>query len=239
MSAIAFAGIDKHFDEPVLQDVTFEVGPGAICGLVGRNGAGKSTLMRILVGLVQPDGGTALVNGRPYRHLDRPPRTIGVVLDMPLAQPGVTVRRHLRRVARLVGVPGDRVATVLGEVELAGAADKAVGALSLGMGKRLALATALLGDPSVLLLDEPANGLDPYGVRWLHDTLRCFAEAGGAVLVSSHQLDGLEEIAHSVVILDRTVRYTGPPRVDGVDGVTLKERFFAVSEADALAEPNE
>jgi ABC-2 type transport system ATP-binding protein len=174
-----------------VRGVTFAVRQGRIAGFLGPNGSGKTTTLRMLVGLATPTSGTATVNGRPYRELVSPQRQVGVMLDAS-AHPARTARNHLRLLATEARMPRDRVEEVLALVELTPDADRRVGTFSLGMRQRLAMAGALIGAPPILILDEPANGLDPDGIRWLRDFLRGFAADGRTVLLSSHVL---EEVA--------------------------------------------
>lgn len=202
--AVTCRSLTKAFDGPaVVDDVSFEIGPGTITGFVGANGAGKTTTMRMILGLVTPSSGQALVNGVPYRQLAQPRRQVGAVLDGPGAHPGHTARAHLGILATAAGLPVNRAGEVLELVGLGEHARRRVGAFSLGMRQRLALAAALLGDPPILLLDEPVNGLDPPGILWMRDLLRRFAAQGRAVLVSSHLLGELAEVADRVLIIDR------------------------------------
>ncbi len=202
--AISCRSLTKTFDgPPVVDRVSFDIAPGSITGFVGANGAGKTTTMRMILGLVTPSSGQALVNGAPYRELAQPRRAVGAVLDGPGAHPGHTARAHLSSLAMAAGLPPSRVGEVLELVGLDGHARRRVGAFSLGMRQRLALAAALLGDPPILLLDEPVNGLDPPGILWMRDLLRRFAAEGRAVLVSSHLLAELAEVAERVLIIDR------------------------------------
>ncbi len=187
----------------VVDDVTFEVPAGTITGFVGSNGAGKTTTMRMLLGLVAPTSGAALVKGRPYGELEHPRRQVGAVVDGPGANPGHTARAHLTVMATAADLPLPRVDEVLDVVGLTEHAARRVGGFSMGMLQRLALAGALLGDPEVLLLDEPVNGLDPPGILWVRDMLQGLAADGRALLVSSHLLSELAEIADRVVIIDQ------------------------------------
>jgi ABC-2 type transport system ATP-binding protein len=199
---IAVEGVTKRFGGlTAVHDLSFEVGAGTITGFLGPNGAGKTTTLRILLGLVHPTEGRALVAGVPYAQLRRPAFTVGAVLEATGFHPGRTARDHLRVLARPDGIPDSRVDAVLAEVDLAAAAHRRVGGFSLGMRQRLGLAGALLGDPPVLVLDEPTNGLDPAGVHWLRAFLRARADAGAAVLVSSHLLAELALSADHVVIV--------------------------------------
>ncbi|WP_345042357.1 ABC transporter ATP-binding protein [Streptomyces sannanensis] len=202
--AITCRSLSKVFDQrTVVDDVSFEVPAGTITGFVGANGAGKTTTMRMLLGLVAPSAGTAWVNGRPYRELTQPRREVGAVVDGPGAHPGHSARTHLTIMATAGGLPRRRVEEVLDLVELTEQAHRRVDGFSMGMLQRLALAGALLGDPGFLILDEPVNGLDPPGILWVRDLLRRLAEEGRALLVSSHLLSELAEVAHRVVIIDR------------------------------------
>ena len=187
--------------EVVVDDVTFTVRPGRVTGFLGPNGAGKSTTMKILLDLARADRGRATIGGHRYRDLDNPARTVGVVLEPNAFHPGRSGRNHLRVIADATGISRSRIDTLLEAVGLTAAADRHVGGYSLGMRQRLGLAVALLGDPPVLVLDEPGNGLDPQGIRWLRDLLRVRAAAGGTVFVSSHLLAEVEHLADEVVVL--------------------------------------
>jgi ABC-2 type transport system ATP-binding protein len=185
----------------VVHDLSFELAAGRITGFVGPNGAGKSTTMRMMVGLTRPDAGEVTYRGSTFTELRDPARTVGVVLDARAMHPGRSARNHLRAMAALSALPGARVDEVLRLVGLEPAADQRVGGFSLGMRQRLAIAGALLGDPEVLLLDEPANGLDPDGIRWLRSMLTTFADNGGTVFVSSHYIAELATFAHDLVVV--------------------------------------
>lgn len=185
----------------VLDDVSFTVRPGRVTGFLGPNGAGKSTTMKILLDLAAADEGSATIGGRRYRDLPNPAATVGVVIEANAFHPGRSGRNHLLVVADTAGIGRRRVDEMIDAVELSAAADRHAGGYSLGMRQRLGLATALLGDPPVLILDEPANGLDPQGVRTLRDLLRARAASGGTVLVSSHLLAEVEHLADDIVIL--------------------------------------
>ncbi len=196
---------------PAIQDVTFDAVPGRVTGLLGLNGSGKTTTLRILLGLSRTTAGAALINGRRYRDLKNPLRQIGAVLEQGLSHPGLTGRAHLTTQALLCGAGRARVNALLEFVGLADAATTRTGDYSLGMRQRLAVATALLGEPAVLVLDEPANGLDPSGMAWLRELLRDHAHAGGTVLISSHLLSELELLIDDVVIIaDGRVRLRTP-----------------------------
>jgi ABC-2 type transport system ATP-binding protein len=187
-------------DRRAVDDLTFTVQPGRVTGFVGPNGSGKSTTMRMMVGLTRPDTGNVFYNGTPYDRLDQPATTIGAALDAS-AHPGRTARNHLRTMCAASGLPESRVDAVMADVGISSVADKRVGGFSLGMRQRLALAGALLGEPETLLLDEPANGLDPDGIRWLRSYLRDYADQGGAVLVSSHLIAELSLFADDLVVI--------------------------------------
>ncbi len=183
--------------------LSFTVEPGTITGFLGPNGAGKSTTLRSVLGLVHPDSGGATVLGVPYARLDRPLHRVGAVLEASEVHPGRSGRNHLRVQAAAAGIPASRADEVLALVELTAAGRKRVKGYSLGMRQRLGLATALLGDPEVLVLDEPANGLDPAGIRWLRDLLRALAAEGRTILVSSHVLAEVAQTVDRVVIVHR------------------------------------
>ena len=202
MSVIAFDGLTKHFGNVVaVDDLTVRLPPGRVVGLLGPNGAGKTTTLRMLLGLVAPTAGSATIDGKPYRDLDEPIRHIGAVLEASSFHPGRRAREHLRLLAATAGLPDDRVDEVLADVGLTGVARRRVGGFSLGMRQRLGLAAALLGEPEILVLDEPTNGLDPEGVRWLRDFVRGYAAAGRTVLVSSHLLAEVAQTVDDVVVL--------------------------------------
>jgi ABC-2 type transport system ATP-binding protein len=204
MAAIEIQGVTKRFGSVLaVDDLTFSVPGGAVTGFLGQNGAGKTTMLRILLGLVEPTEGRATIDGQPYRDLADPLYQVGAVLEASSFYPGRTARNHLRVHAASGDIDPRRVPAVLETVGLGDAADRRIGGFSLGMRQRLGLATALLGDPGVLILDEPANGLDPEGVRWLRHLLRGFADEGRTVLFSSHVLPEVAQTVDSVVILDR------------------------------------
>jgi ABC-2 type transport system ATP-binding protein len=204
MPVIEIENLTKRFaDVTAVDQVSFSVSRGSVVGFLGPNGAGKTTTLRMLLGLVTPTAGTATINGRAYRDLPAPLQVVGAALESSSAYPGRTARSHLRIAALAGDAAGRRVDEVLELTDLAGAADRRVGRFSLGMRQRLGLATALLCDPEILILDEPANGLDPEGVRWLRQLLRRLAADGRTVLVSSHILAEVAQTADSVVILDR------------------------------------
>jgi ABC-2 type transport system ATP-binding protein len=204
MAAISVQGLTKRFGDVLAVDhLSFDVGPGTVTGFLGPNGAGKTTTLRMLLGLVAPTSGTATIDGRPYRELADPLRRVGAVLEAGGFHPGRSARDHLRVLAKAAGLPAGRVGEVLEQVGLAAAGRRRVGGFSLGMRQRLGLAAALLGDPEVLVLDEPANGLDPEGVHWLRGLVRGLADQGRTVLVSSHLLAEVAQTVDRVVIIDR------------------------------------
>ena len=203
MTAIEVLGLRKSFGEVVaVDDLTFDVPLGRVTGFLGPNGAGKSTTLRMVLGLIRPDAGRARVLGRAFTELDDPARMVGALLDVEQFHPRRSGRNHLAVLATAAGIPQERVDAVLDLVELSDAARRGAGGYSLGMKQRLGLAAALLGDPQVLVLDEPANGLDPAGMRWLRTFLRTFAAGGRGVFVSSHLLSEVAAIAQDVVVID-------------------------------------
>ncbi|MGH9029306.1 MAG: ABC transporter ATP-binding protein, partial [Acidimicrobiales bacterium] len=202
MAAIELRSLTKHFGPVVaVDDLSVSVEPGTVTGFLGPNGAGKTTTLRMLLGLVSPSSGTALVNGASYRDLPDPTRTVGAVLEASGFHPARTARNHLRTIAAVDGIDDARVDEVLELVGLAADARRKVGGYSLGMRQRLELARAMLGDPEVLVLDEPANGLDPQGIAWIRGFLRWFASSGKMVLVSSHLLAEASQTVDDVIIL--------------------------------------
>jgi ABC-2 type transport system ATP-binding protein len=186
-----------------VDDLSFRIRNGAITGFLGPNGAGKTTTLRIILGLVRPTSGRATVKGSAYQRLKEPLRQVGAVLEATSFHPGRSGRDHLRVVAASAGIEQSRVEDVLGLVQLTADGGRRVGGYSLGMRQRLSLAAALLGDPGVLVLDEPANGLDPQGIRWLRELLRSLAGEGRTILISSHVLSEIEQVADEVVIVHR------------------------------------
>ncbi|HWH14889.1 MAG TPA: ATP-binding cassette domain-containing protein [Miltoncostaeaceae bacterium] len=213
---IAVRGVVKTFGATrALDDLTFDAAPGRVTGFLGPNGAGKTTTLRVLLGLVHPDRGTATIGGTPYARLPSPARTVGAVLDAAAgAHPGRTARDHLRVLCDAAGFPAGRADETLAYLGLADAAHRRAGGFSLGMRQRLALAAALLGDPPVLVLDEPANGLDPAGIRWLRDLLRALAGEGRTVLVSSHVLSEVAQTVDDVVVIAHGRLVTARPLAD-------------------------
>ena len=193
--------VKRHGPRTVVDHVDLQARPGRVTGFLGPNGAGKSSTLRILLGLDRADGGSALVGGRRYAELSHPLRVVGSMLDGAGAHRSRTARQHLTWVALAAGIPRRRVAEVLEEVGLTAAGGVRVGRYSLGMGQRLGIAAALLGEPEVLVLDEPVNGLDPEGIRWMRGLVRRHADAGGTVLLSSHLMGEVADVADDLTIL--------------------------------------
>ena len=201
---IEVEGLTKRYRSRVaVDDVTFTVQPGRVTGFLGPNGSGKTTTMRCVLGLTRPTAGTATVLGVPYRELDVPMRRVGALVDPRARHPGRSAYAHLLALAQSNGLPAARVDAVVDLVGLGPVAHERVGGFSLGMGQRLGIAAALLGDPDVLLLDEPVNGLDPEGIRWVRELLRGLADEGRTVLVSSHLMSEMEDTADHLVVLGR------------------------------------
>jgi ABC-2 type transport system ATP-binding protein len=202
--AIRALGLTKCYGgKTAVDDLSFSVRPGRVTGFLGPNGAGKSTTMRLVLGLERPDAGTANVCGRPYAELETPLRQVGAMLEARSFHPGRSGRGHLRCLAQSQALPARRVQEVIDLVGLQDAADRRTGVYSLGMAQRLGIAAALLGDPPVLVLDEPVNGLDPEGVRWIRSLLKGLAAEGRTVLVSSHLMNEMAVTADHLLILGR------------------------------------
>jgi ABC-2 type transport system ATP-binding protein len=220
----------RYGSSRAVDGVSFSCAPGTVTGFVGPNGAGKSTTLRMLCGLAEPSSGGATVLGRPYQEIPNPGRHVGVLLDASAQHGGRTGEETLTIAAMTLGVGRDRVATVLDDVGLAGkAARKRVRTYSLGMRQRLGIAHALLGEPEVLILDEPANGLDPQGIVWMRRLLRDFADRAGTVLLSSHLLREVEKIADELVVISggRIVAHGAADELL-VDGVDLEDLFLSL-----------
>ena len=227
MSTIRIQNLTKRYG-PVLgvDDLSFEVRPGQVTGFLGPNGSGKTTTLRILLGLASPTAGTATIGGLPYYQLPDPVRQVGAVLDSNTFHPGRSAAQHLRIIATVTGLPRRRVDEVLGLTGLADVAGRRVGGFSLGMRQRLSLAGALLGDPGVLVFDEPLNGLDPDGIRWLRGLLRELAAQDRTVLVSSHLLSEVAQTVDEVVVLSRGRLVAQTPLADLVDRTKDLESLF-------------
>ena len=228
---IEVSGLAKRIgDIEAVRNASFVAAPGRVTGFLGPNGAGKSTTLRMLLGLARPDSGTALIGGRRYAELADPTGTVGAVLDLAGAHPAMTARGHLRAYSALGGHDADRVEAV---AELSGMAeylDRRVGGFSTGMRQRLSLATALLGDPAALVLDEPSNGLDPAGIVWLRTFLREFAAKGGTVLISSHVLTELQHGIDDLVLIDRgRTTWSGPLDAFTARGTSLEAAFLELT----------
>src|SRR6266542_2707188 len=231
MTDVSVRGLTKHFGAVrAVQDLTFEVPAGQVTGFLGPNGAGKTTTLRTVLGLVRPTAGEALIGGKRYAELPRPRRVVGAMLEASGFYPGRRGREYLRVLARQAGVPQRRVDEMLELVELSGAAGRRVGGYSLGMKQRLGLAGALLGDPEVLVLDEPANGLDPAGIAWLRDLLRALSIEGRAVLISSHVLSEVAQTVDQVVIVSEgQLRFAGA--LGDLGGGSLEQAFLSLTGA--------
>jgi ABC-2 type transport system ATP-binding protein len=232
MATIQVRGLVKRFGSVTAVDgLSFNVQPGTVTGFLGPNGAGKTTTLRMLLGLVAPSAGTAEIDGRAYRDLPEPLHAVGAVLEAASFYPGRTARAHLRIQALAAEADPSRVDDVLELVGLADAGDRRIGGFSLGMRQRLGLATAVIADPEVLILDEPANGLDPEGVRWLRGLLRGFAAEGGTVLVSSHLLAEVAQTVDAVVIIDHgRLVAQGPVAELTASGAGLEDVFFQLTQ---------
>lgn len=230
-NAIEVREITKRYGERIaVEGLSFAVPRGSIVGLLGPNGAGKSTTLRVLVGLLAPTAGDALIDGVPFSALDNPATHVGVHMDGFGFEGGITARRHLEIARLAAGAPRSRVDDVLEEVGLAADSRRRVKTFSTGMTQRLGLAAALIGSPRTLILDEPANGLDPDGIRWLRRFLRSFAERGGTVLIASHQLAELEQVVDEVIVIKRRALFAGRlgDLVGGAD--SLESKYFDLVE---------
>jgi len=228
---VTASSLSKRYGALVAVDeLTFSLRPGTVTGFLGPNGAGKTTTLRMLLGLAEPTAGEALVFGRRYHELDNPARRVGAVLESSDFHPGRSGRNHLRALALAAEIPSSRVEEMLELVELHPAADRRVKTYSLGMRQRLGLAAALLGDPELLVLDEPANGLDPAGVYWLRSFLRRFAEQGRTVLLASHMLAEIAQTVDEVVIINRGRRIASG-RIDELTrgGKTLEDTYLELT----------
>jgi len=230
---VSARGLTKRYGRQLaVDDLTFALAAGTITGFLGPNGAGKSTTLRLLLGLARPTAGEALVFGRRYEDLGHPARRVGAVLESGDFDPGRSGRSHLRVLALAMGVEGGRVDEVLELVGLRAAGSRKVGTYSLGMRQRLGLAGALLGDPQLLLLDEPANGLDPEGIHWLRGFLRQFAYQGRTVLISSHVLAEIAQTVDAVVIISRGRLVATLGQHELADGeYSLEDRYLELTAA--------
>jgi ABC-2 type transport system ATP-binding protein len=235
MSAVSVRRLTKRFGGVrAVEDLTFDVPEGQVTGFLGANGAGKTTTLRMMVGLVRPTSGQVLIDGLRYDQLRQPRRTVGAVLEATGFHPGRRGRDHLRIIGQLAGVPRTRVDEILDTVDLSDAADRRVGGYSLGMRQRLGLAAALLGQPRVLVLDEPGNGLDPAGMAWLRSLLRDLAGQGCAIVVSSHVLAELAQTIDRVLIINAgRLRFSGPLAELTQTGTSLEAAFLRLTEPQA------
>jgi ABC-2 type transport system ATP-binding protein len=235
---IEVSGLTKRYgDRTVVDDVSFTLSPGSVTGFLGPNGAGKTTTMRMITGLVPASAGSALVDGRPYAALPNPGAVLGTLLDAGAVHPGRTGRTHLRLLAAAIGVPASRADEVLEQVGLSSAAGRRIRGYSLGMRQRLGIAGALLADPPVLVFDEPANGLDPEGIRWMRGLLRDHAARGGTVLLSSHLLGEVEHTVDRLLVIGggRIVADGPVASLLGVDAVSVRSLDPAALAADLAA----
>jgi ABC-2 type transport system ATP-binding protein len=233
MAEVEVRDLTKTFGRvSAVRGMSFTAPAGSVTGFLGPNGSGKTTTLRIVLGLVREDAGAALIGGVPYGRLARPRHTVGAMLEATGFHPGRRARDHLRVIADAAGIPGRRVDEVLARVDLTPAAGRRVHEFSLGMRQRLGLATALLGDPRVLLLDEPANGLDPAGIAWLRGLLRSLADQGRTVIVASHVLSEVAQtVDHVVIVSAGQVRFAGPLDEIGPTSNALESAFLKLTAA--------
>jgi ABC-2 type transport system ATP-binding protein len=233
MAMIEARGLTKRFGSRLAVDaLSFDVRPGRVTGFLGPNGSGKSTTMRLILGLDRPDAGHAAIGGHRYRDLGWPLREVGALLEARAWHPGRTARSHLAALAASNGIGGHRVDEVLGMVGLAEVAGQRAGKFSLGMAQRLGIAAALLGDPPVLVLDEPVNGLDPAGIHWIRDLLRTLAAQGRAVFVSSHLISEMALMAEHVVVIGQGRLLADAPVADLADRApSLEDAFLRLTGA--------
>jgi ABC-2 type transport system ATP-binding protein len=223
--------VKRYGPTTAVDNLSFDVLPGTVTGFLGPNGAGKSTTMRMIIGLDRPDAGLVKVGGKSYRDLRSPLREVGALLEAKAFHPGRTARAHLTALAASNSIPKRRVDDVLGITGLGKAAGRRAGKFSLGMAQRLGIAAALLGDPAVLLLDEPVNGLDPEGIRWIRNLLKNMAADGRTVLVSSHLISEVAQTADRLIVVGRG-RLLAQTTVAGLSarGKSLEEAFFSLTE---------
>ncbi len=232
---LRYEHLSKHYGTTVaVRDLSGDIRPGVVTGMLGPNGAGKSTALKCLLGLATPTSGSALIDGKPYLALPNPGRRIGTVLETRGFHPGVTGRQNLLVLAAAIGVEDTRVAAVLELVELTEAANRRIKGYSLGMRQRLSLAAGLLSDPDTLVLDEPANGLDPHAIVWLRNLLKTLAAEGRTVLVSSHQLSEMQHTVDDVFIMNRGDLRAQGSMSEVCAGRTLEEAFLAITEGGRL-----
>jgi ABC-2 type transport system ATP-binding protein len=230
-------GLTKRYGRTVaVRDLSFTVQPGRVTGFLGPNGAGKSTTMRMILGLDRPTEGRVLIDGRPYHELKHPMRTVGALLDAKWVHPNRSARNHLRWLAKATALPTARVDEVLAQVGLTAVADKRAGGFSLGMSQRLGIAAALLGDPQVLLFDEPVNGLDPEGIRWIRQFMQGLAEQGRTVLVSSHLLAEMAQTAEDLIVIGRGQLISQGSTAAFIGGATEQTVLVRSPQAERLVE---
>jgi ABC-2 type transport system ATP-binding protein len=232
---IEVRGLAKRYGSTVAVDgLSFDVRPGMVTGFLGPNGSGKSTTMRMILGLDAPDAGQARIGGRPYRKLPWPLREVGALLEAKAFHPGRSARAHLAALAASNAIPRTRVDEVLGIVGLEAVARRRAGKFSLGMGQRLGIAAALLGDPRILLLDEPVNGLDPEGIRWIRDLLQSLAAEGRTVFVSSHLISEMALMAEHLVVIGagRLLADTSVAEMSA-RSASLEDAFLEMTSAEA------
>jgi ABC-2 type transport system ATP-binding protein len=230
---ITARGLTKHYGRTVaVRDLTFTVRPGVVTGFLGPNGAGKSSTLRMLTGLDRPDAGQATVNGRPYRELRLPLREVGAMLEAKSFHPGRSARAHLSALAASNAIPGRRVEEVLGLVGLTAVAGRRAGKFSLGMAQRLGIAAALLGDPGIVILDEPVNGLDPEGIHWIRNLMKSLAAEGRTVLVSSHLISEVAQTADELIVIGqgRLLAQTTVAELSATAS-SLEDAFFRLTES--------
>jgi len=230
---ITARGLTKRYGRTVaVRDLTFTVRPGVVTGFLGPNGAGKSTTMRMLIGLDRPDAGRATVNGKPYRELRLPLREVGAMLEARSFHPGRSAQAHLGALAASNAIPGRRVAEVLALVGLEAVGRRRAGKFSLGMTQRLGIAAALLGDPGIVILDEPVNGLDPEGVRWIRNLMRSLAAEGRTVLVSSHLISEVAQTADELIVIGQGRLLTHSTVAElSATASSLEEAFFQLTDS--------
>jgi ABC-2 type transport system ATP-binding protein len=230
---ITARGLTKNYGHTVaVRDLSFTVRPGVVTGFLGPNGAGKSTAMRMLIGLDRPDAGQAAVNGKPYRELRAPLREVGAMLEARSFHPGRSARAHLGALAVSNSIPDHRVDEVLTLVGLEAAARRRAGKFSLGMAQRLGIAAALLGDPGIVILDEPVNGLDPEGIRWIRNLLKSLAAEGRTVFISSHLISEVAQTADELIVIGqgRLLAHTTVAELSSTAG-SLEDAFFRLTES--------
>ncbi|QEU91116.1 ABC transporter ATP-binding protein [Streptomyces kanamyceticus] len=232
---ITLNGVTKRYgDKAAVNDLSLEIKPGKVTGFLGPNGAGKSTTMRMILGLDEPTSGQALINGKPYSALRHPLSEVGALLDAKAGHPGRTAYHHLLGLARSNGISAKRVTEVLDVVGLGEVKNKRIGSFSLGMGQRLGIAVALIGDPKVLLFDEPVNGLDPDGVRWVREFIRSLAAEGRTVFVSSHLMSEMQDTADHLVVIGRGKLIADAPIEEVISGSSMNSMKVVTTDLDVL-----